>query len=220
MDEDRNMKRDPRLPVAAVAVCLLAACGGRGGGGGANGGDGTTPPPPPLPPPVISFTDLEASARAMAGKYLDPVTGDLLPSVGRTDALNLPVSGSATYDGYIAGRVSGGALDGNAMVGTLSLTTEFAGTASGAISGSATGFLDQNDTSYTGSLAVTGRTAPTAGYQLSADMAGTLGSTAGSFDVDVLMDGDFVGTIPDAVAGVADGDVAGGLFTGAFAADR
>jgi hypothetical protein len=208
------MKFDPKLLVAAVAVSALAGCGG----GDDDDDDSTTPLPPPT---VNSFADLEAAAFAMAGKYIDPVTGDILPGVVRTDAIALPASGSATYNGYVGGDIAGGALDGNTLIGELALTTEFNGVNSGAITGSATNFFDQTNTGYAGTLNVTGTTNPTSAInQLAADMAGTLTAGSSSYGVDVLLDGDYLGTSPDAVGGLADGDVAGGLFTGAFIAER
>jgi hypothetical protein len=213
MDKDNSMKLDPKLLIAAVAVSLLAACGG----GGDDDDDGSS-----LPPPTSnSFADLEAAASAMAGNYIDLVSGDLLPGVSRTDAIALPASGSATYNGYVGGEIAGGPLDGNALIGELALTTEFNGVNSGAITGSATNFYDQTNTGYGGTLTVSGTTSPTSAInQLAADMAGTLTAGSSSYGVDVLLDGDFIGTAPDTVGGLADGDVAGGLFTGAFIAER
>lgn len=129
--------------------------------------------------------------------------------LGVTPTADLPMSGSATYDGFIA--FSGVGVD-ESFIGDLSLDVNFA---NNSISGSATDFLDNSENAYTGTLVVDGgaidRSAdPQTDVQFDADIGGTLADGGASRTIDGELKGYFVGSNQSAVVGSVSGTVGGG----------
>lgn len=182
------------------ALALLAGCDGN--------------PLVDVPQGYQTFAAIEADAAAMAAGTVDLATGDLFPGVTKTDPGDLPASGSATYEGFVAGEVGGAGL-----IGALTLRTVF-GTP-GSVSGTADNFLHETNGAYGGTLAVSGSVSPTAPIsQITASADGTLSNLGTDYPTQIFLNGNFIGTDYGAVAGEATGKVGAGDFGGGFVAER
>ncbi|MAQ36790.1 hypothetical protein BMI91_14770 [Thioclava sediminum] len=185
----------------AAAAATLSACGG----------SGTTVNTAP------TYAELVARADTAAAGVVDLSTGDV--TGGRDD---VPNSGTASYTGYVKGDLD----SGGTLIGELSLDANFSG---GTVTGSATNFQHSTKDAYTGSLTLSGGTITDSGVVGTADtfggsLDGTLSNGGTDYTTSILLDGEFVGgsgaTLPDNIAGYADGTLDDGVtndaFTGAF----
>ena len=187
------MKTIARFIVLTGAIAALAAC------------DSTS---------SVGLADLQKDSAAMAAKYLD-ANGNLLPGVNATLWADVPIAGTATYNGYVAGELPSGDL-----IGQLEMTVGFA---TDDLSGFADNFQHENDGSYDGALALTGvlnRGAAPNIPQIAGTLSGTLTNNATDYATAIALDGDMIGTDYDAVGGYADGTVGAAVFEGIFVAER
>lgn len=167
-------------------------------------------------PAAPSFQGLLSASDAMTSAY----------SSASVRATDLPASGSADYHGYVTGDLTESVPgDTGSVMGTLAMTASFGASDTGTLSGSVTNVMHSTDGTMSGTLNVDG--AFNASLGLQADVTGTLDD---AYDVDLAMDGDFVGgaadTVPDAALGTVDGfltptDTGPSLFfeNGAFVAE-
>ena len=185
--------------VTLFPVFMLSACGGGGGGGSA---------PDDLLSSRASITTVDEFIDG-AELFVDNV----LKIIERPEATNLPVSGSATYNGKIGADYSGDAI--GSVLGDMSMTAQFNdSTVSGTINELiATDGVDVYEVG--GELLIDG---DFAGADLYADATGRLGipNAAGNSvasDVELQMYGVFLGPpgTPNAVAGVFEGGTVSGV---------
>ena len=139
------------------------------------------------------FADVERETLDMLGD---------VSSLGISPALFLPTSGTASYDGYLGAADTSGAI-----IGDLDLTADFG---ADSISGTASNFIDEENTEYTGRLTISNgdifRTAdPATEYQIAADVNGTLSTDEARTSVNAIMLGDFFGGSQQGVAGILRG---------------
>jgi hypothetical protein len=187
------MKTKMKLLSAAAVTSLLVACGGSDD----VVDDG----------PYTSFDAITADAAAMAARYeTAPVT----------DFAELPVAGSATYQGFVGGDLTDGDLDQREIIGQLTLVTDFA--APDVVDGRAYNFLLDDSSPVTGELALDqGNILDNGGVaEISAILTGDLDGNA----TDISLDGTFLGDQYDAVGGIATGLVGGSTLDGGFIAER
>ena len=185
----------------AGSVALLAGCGG--------GGSDST---------VNTYAQMETDARALATGYIDPDTGAILP--GAEERTNLPQSGQGSYEGYV-----GGDLEGEGLIGELSMTVNFGVGDTGTITGTADNFMHETQGAYTGALNLQNGTIVTGGSGsvsdgVAGDLTGTLSNGGNTYDTEINLEGVFLGgsgtDVPDAMAGGAVGEVGTGFFDGLF----
>ncbi|WP_439154315.1 hypothetical protein [Yoonia sp.] len=173
------------------------------------------------PAGYTSFADIEVDADAMQALYTD-ANGNLITGITPATALEIPDTGNATYNGFVAGEVAGSRL-----IGELTVTTFF-DPGLGSITSSATNFYHENDGAYTGTLNGTGVLDQTATVpQISTNLDGDLTNGGVVYDTSIALEGDIIANGSDpigAVAGFADGSLDSGgsseTFTGVFAAER
>ena len=168
-----------------MLLLLLAACG-------SGEGEGTR------------FDALNLEAQAL---------GNEVGALSYTDPATLSTTGTASYSGVMQlglAAIPGDTLDDTDLAGDLELTVNFAGTGD-PVTGSATRFVDRDDTLYEGTLIIGGgeldRAAdPEAEYTLGADLGGDLTSPEGTtYEVDADFLGDFAGEDPDYAFGTVVG---------------
>lgn len=128
-----------------------------------------------------------------------------------SQASDIPLSGSASYEGYIVADSPG--LD-NGFIGDLAMSVDF-GTS--AITGTASNFLDEAETNYSGTLNVSNgsinRTAnPATDFQFAADLDGVISGGGQDYTFDSDLRGSFVGTNQDAMLGEVGGTISNGTL--------
>jgi len=168
-----------KLAACGASLVALAACGGSSTGSA---------------PQTFSEQLSEGDALAIT-----------LASIEYTDPTTLPVSGSATYSGYLG--VDAGEL--GQAIGQMSLTASFA---SDSISGNVRNVVAEDEEQLSGSLSISGgtidRTADTdIEFTFAADVDGTLTGEDGDFVVDAELLGDFTGENHQYVEGPVGGTV-------------
>ncbi len=171
-------KELPRFLILPI-IALLSACqAGPGGNGGAT-------------PNFSTYQGQDATIRAAwsGTAYTAPAT--------------LPAGGSASYQGVAAldVEVPSGSL---AMLGAMTITANFA---TDAITGTGTGFRDENNALYSGSLALTNGAInrlvdPNSEFTYDGDINGILSGPVAVFTISGTFMGDFYGVQPDATGGV------------------
>jgi len=176
-------------------------------------------------PPTFSATDVITSQ----------TTYTTLAALPATSIAAMPIAGTGTYTGRIAGDLTGGDVGGGSFLGDLTLAVDFA---SAGITGSAQNIniIDEfgvpNQT-LGGTLGVTGAVA---GNNMTAGASGSLSAVAvipgtsigvsGSVDMSLLLGGAFrtnivaADTITGGVTGIGTGDIAFGVTNGTFNAQR
>ncbi|MEE9427334.1 MAG: hypothetical protein V3V25_04215 [Paracoccaceae bacterium] len=132
-----------------------------------------------------------------------------------TDPTSLPISGSSTFAGVIDLMVETGSGE-LGMAGALALTANFS---ANSISGTATGFMDENANGLAGVLAISSgainRGANTAiQYTYSALLGGTLTGGGETYGISADFDGDFLGIDNLATTGAITGTATSGFGTG------
>ncbi len=194
-----------RLPWLAISLGVLVSCGSGGGNSG-------------LPPTTPSTSYAEFGAKAV-------VLHNAWDAVAFSGPGTLPASGSAAYAGVmqLTLETGAGALK---MDGAMTLTSNFS---SNSLSGTARNFVDQNEFSYSGNLAITGgvlnRTANTGlEYTYSAIINGSLSGNAEVFGISGDLSGDFRGLNYGAISGVVAGSATSsfgiGYMFGDFIAEQ
>ena len=198
------MKHGYKTGLGAILVCSALALTACSGGGKSD------------------FERLDERASALG----DEVNA-LFVAEGYSDPAALPTTGDATYKGYIGIATY---YEPVTAIGDLELTAHFDGP--GTVTGSATNFVDDGNTHYSGTLNVTNgtidRTAnpdyPDYDYTFEADIGGTLSDSEDNYLVDGYMAGDFIGNDHDYVAGYTEGTVSSSLgddyFAGVFLGAR
>ncbi len=201
------MNRVNMLAAFAASSVLLAGCSNDDGGGS------TTPD-------YTSFAEIEPDAAAMQSSYTDS-NGALLMGITPATAMDIPDSGSATYNGFISGEIGGSDL-----IGQLTINAAFA-VGDGSITSSATGFYHETDGAYTGTLTGTGilvQDPPMGVSQVQTDIDGTLSNGGTDYVTAIALEGSVIANGADpigAIAGTADGNVGGNfLDDGVFSAER
>ncbi|WP_411889029.1 hypothetical protein [Yoonia sp. SDW83-1] len=201
------MNRVNMLAAFAASSVLLAGCSNDDGGGS------TTPD-------YTSFAEIEPDAAAMQSSYTDS-NGALLMGITPATAMDIPDSGSATYNGFI-----GGEIGGSDLIGQLTINAAFAA-GDGSITSSATGFFHETDGAYTGTLTGTGilvQDPPMGVSQVQTDIDGTLSNGGTDYVTAIALEGSIIANGADpigAIAGTADGNVGGNfLDDGVFSAER
>lgn len=179
--------------ICILAIASLSACGGTDGVG-----VDTRPP--------VDYASYAAQATSLHNTW---------DSVPVTDPANLPVSGTAQFNGVAGLRLqtTGGELKVN---GALGLNVDFA---SDSLSGSAGGFSDESNTGVSGTLAITGGVIDrlaTVGveYTYTANIGGTLAASSDSFAILGDIYGDFSGAGAGAALGIVAGTAQSGYGTG------
>ncbi len=203
--------RHLRRATSLVALGVLTACGGGGGG------DPTSDPAIPGPTQATDDTPRTVSGmRDAANDLLDVWAPNGAPTYTRL--ATVPSTGTASYDGFVFGDLSNGAVIAS-LIGQLSLNADFSAT-DVVFAGSATDFVDQVDAPLSGSLTVTGGDFNRDGNPASdatlrgISVAGTLRDGSGTvLEVGLQLEGDFLGTSVGAVGGEAIGRVTSGATT-------
>ena len=167
-------------------------------------------PLPIVDPGLTSYTEVNDAMAVMAADY---VGVDPTPWADITAA-----TGTATYNGFVGGDISGGTLTDNRLVGELTLEVDFeAGIDE--LSGTADNFYGDINGQYSGTLTVSGDIA-TEGHPIIGKLNGTLSNGGTDYLTSILIDGEFLGaTSPDAVGGWAIGEVGDSWFEGDFVAE-
>lgn len=194
--------------IAIVAAsAALAGCSSS-----SSGGDDTSD--------YASFAEIQPDAAAMQGTYTDP-TGALLAGVTPATEMDIPDTGSATYDGFVTMP-----LDDGDLIGQLTVTASFAA-GDGTLDSSATGFFHENNGAYTGTLTGAGilvQDPPMGVSQVQTDLGGTLSNGGTDYMTAVALEGSVVANGGDpigAMAGTADGNVGADIFLdGVFVAEQ
>ena len=170
----------------------------------------------PRTTPAATYSDLSAQDAALHAQW---------DGAGYTPPSGLPLSGAASYAGVIGLQTETVSAD-LALSGVLRLDVNFL---AGSLSGSATSFVDQNDTAYGGTLTIANgvldRTAdPVTGFTFSATVSGAISGGGENFAITADLNGDFLGPAHNAVtgpiAGSASGSVPNGYLFGDFIAAR
>ncbi len=180
-------------PVILLNVfLLLSACGGDSGTGG------TTPP--------INYQEYQDLSAALNATWV---------GVSPTDPGTLPISGAASYSGYVQLSVET-ATGELGMAGSIDILASFLNSS---LSGSASGFVDQNANQLSGTLAITGgvldRSANTSiETTYSANLGGTLTGGGDQFVISGDVLGDFLGAEHLASSGVISGSAISGFGNG------
>lgn len=198
------MKKYVMFFAVGTSVALVAGCDSTD--------DGT-------PAGYTSFAAIEVDADAMQALYTD-ANGNLIAGITPATEQQIPDTGGATYNGFVAGDVAGSRLIGELTVDTNFLVNT--------IDSSATNFYHENDGAYTGTLTGTGVLDQSGTVsQISTNLDGDLTNGGVVYDTSIALEGDIIANGSDpigAVAGFADGslDSGGGtdIFTGVFAAER
>jgi len=148
---------------------------------------------------------------------------------GPTEPSTLPMTGQASYSGFMALNLPRPGADRETYTGTLGLAVDFA-SASGQLTGAGEGFRGSNGTVLEGRIFVTDGTLERGAnvatdYTFEAGVSGTLnGDGLQNSVVTGLMTGDFVGTDAGTVTGVTFGNVTTvtgvDVFDGSFAAAK
>lgn len=191
-----------RIGFGLLGLLCLSGCGGSGGGGGSDTNDpGLNQTRPPVP-----YAKYENQSAALHANW---------DAISFTDPASLPMSGHASYDGVIRMDVQKGASQVS-LNGALNLSVNFRNEA---ISGSASGFVDQADRAYSGKLTVSNgvmdRAAnPATDYTFQADLDGQLKGGGNNFDINAGLSGDFKGSQNDAVVGTVQGTATSAAGTG------
>jgi hypothetical protein len=201
----KGQKMFKSIILGAASVIVLAGCSG----------SSTTPTG------FTSFAEIEPAATAMQSSYTD-ANGDVLPAVTVADAAAIPDSGSAVYNGFVSGPVTGGDL-----IGELTITAAFASGNTGTVTSEATNFYHENDGAYSGTLTGSGdlfqNPVPATDPQVQTTLGGTLSNGGMDYATNLTLNGYFVENGADpigAIAGTADGTFDGDLFIGVFAAEE
>ena len=186
--------RSRRRAAWLVCAVLPAGCGGDD----ATGPVRTTPP--------VSYSTYDAQSAALHAAW---------DGAGYTAPGNLPLGGSAQFDGVMRLHLEGAGGD-VPVNGALSVQVAFA---SDSLSGSASGFAGADGAAYSGTLAITNgaldRAAdPLSEYTFSANMAGTLSAGADSYAISADVNGDFLGAAYGAMTGLVAGTATTGSGTG------
>ena len=127
-------------------------------------------------------------------------------------------TGSATYQGFVGGDLTGGDLDQREIIGQLTLVTDFA--APDVVDGRAYNFLLDDSSPVVGELALdNGTIGPGAANEAEISAIWWATSTV-SATIISLGPGHFLGDQYDAVGGIATGLVGGSTLDGAFIAER
>lgn len=124
-------------------------------------------------------------------------------ALGREDTVALPTTGSATFEGDMRLDVSPVAGPDRSMVGDFYIDVSFASGDSSSFDGAASGFIDSNDQSYSGTLII------------SAGKIYRLVNPAPGESLDSFIDGELVGPSGEVifVDGIAIGDLYGLGYT-------
>ena len=199
------MKNEMKIVAAIGVATALAGC----------------EPLPIVDPGLTSYTEVNDAMTVMADDYID-ADGNVLGGVNASvtpwaDVPDNTSGASATYNGFVGGDVTGGALDGLNLVGELELIADFGAES---ISGSADNFYDDTNAPYTGTLNLAGAIATNQGIMINSNLAGDLSNGGSDYATTIGLDGWFIGATYDAVGGWADGSVDTGVFTGVFVAER
>ena len=181
-------------------LCLtLAACGGGDAPIIATPTAPTTPTTPTSPPVDESGADMRSSANTLLATYADPVVFTALSDI--------PSSHTATYNGYAYGDLSNGSdAITDTLIGQLSLNISLT-SSNATVTGTIDNFADDNDDAVTGTLTVSNGSFdrsgdPNADATFKANFTGTLTDNASrSLSVGGLLEGDFLGSDPDAIGG-------------------
>lgn len=134
-----------------------------------------------------------------------------IDSLPATTAAQMPSSGSATYTGYFAGSITGGATD--ALFGDAAMTASFTGVG-GSVTGQVTNITSTNNGTLTGTLGVTGGTISGA-LVTGAAISGGLSYSGSGISIAATMVGGFLGENAQGLLLVASDDVgSAGTVTG------
>lgn len=207
---------------ALVLAATLAGCGGGGGGDSPTVG-------PNAPDNAGTITPVETGPRAAATALLEkwaPVDPPLYTALA-----DVPVSGSASYDGYLYGELANGSdAITDSVIGELTLSVDFDPDDT-AFSGSVRDFIDADGGDLTGNLQISGGALDRSGNaaddatirRVAAD--GVLTDAQGrALEIGLKLEGDFLGSDHDAIGGEVLGSVttdgATQDFDGGFIAER
>lgn len=212
---------DQKYGIAVGLLLTLSACGG--------GGDPmVTPAPSPNPTPTTPTTPAPgdsatwAARTALLATHTEPTTYTSLSSI--------PTSGTATYDGYFSGQLAN-TTDSVAdiLIGAMSLDVGFQ-TSTVQVSGSVSDFVDGDDNTLSGQLALTAGSLDRSGdpgsdATLLMTASGTLTDGQGrDLIIGTQLEGDFLSAGHAAVGGEVLGSVrVNGVdqdFDGGFIAAR
>lgn len=209
-----------RCAALALTLAAVSACGG-----GGSGAEGVTEDPV-IPGPTAAPEDVPRTTtglRSAANDLLDIWTPNGVPTY--TTLAAVPATGSASYEGYVYGDLSGGTAT-ESLIGRLTLTAAF-GSDDITFTGSARDFVDHSDDPLSGTLTVSGGSFDRNGNTASdatlrgVSVAGTLQGSE-TLEVGVQLEGDFLGISADAIGGEAIGRVTVGTtsvdFDGGFVA--
>lgn len=179
---------------------------------------------------VITLTACGGGSSSSSSSSIDNLAdpglalAEQLSSMPATAALDMPVSGSALYEGYAAYSVETSnpaqILSDPGTVSEIEIRADFA---SSIISGNATNFQNYDGVQMEGSLGITNGSV--VGATLSADIGGTLTENGVPIRYDGEIQGGFLGQNAEAIAGTgfADASVAGtyvGTAYAVFGAER
>jgi hypothetical protein len=159
-----------------------------------------------------SFGGIQTDATGLTGQYIS--TNGTLAMAPSLES-DLPVTGSAEYNGFVVASITG-----SEMIGQLSIETDFA-TAS--VNGTAWNFIHEVNGAYTGTLSADGiltSGATSAIPQISATLEGALQNDGQIFPTTIALEGYFLGTDYLAIGGNADGFVGDEFASGIFAAEQ
>jgi hypothetical protein len=191
-----------RTSALVLALVALAACGGSG----TPVPDDPPPPPAPAPDP-LTFSQLENSADDLDNKY---------DTVAFSDEANIPLSGSAGYEGpFTFDFRNAFDSDENEVNGTGDLTFNFA--RGDALSGQISDLVREDGTDVSGSLSLNNSSidrssgtfaTSSARESVSANLTGILTFSDGDVaTVNGSMDGDFKGPNREGFTGDIDGSI-------------
>lgn len=190
-----------KLLGAVAATSILTSCGG-------SGSDGDVV--------YTSFGTITSEEAVLLSKY----DGDLAtPTLAADLPLGEPNGGSATYQGFLTGRLEGRAADVDQFAGQLTLAVDF--TSSTVSEARAYNFLREDSTEIDGELTLdSSLILPSGGPSGEADISAVLTGPLDTVQSTVSLDGSFIAG-DQAIFGTAIGSVAGDKITiGNFIAER
>jgi hypothetical protein len=177
-----------------LGAVALSACGGD-----------ITAIAPSVPPPA-SYSDLQALSSAQHATW-DPIAA--------TDPTTLPVRGTANFAGVMHLRIETASAE-LALSGVLNLKSKFA---TDALTGSATGFSDPANSSFSGTLTISNGVLDRAAnlgvsYTYGAVLGGNLSGAGDIFSINADFSGDFRGASYQATTGAIAGSASSSFGLG------
>lgn len=185
--------------IAAVLLTALTACGGGGGG------EPVVTAPPVTPTPTPADRGQWAARNTLLATYTNPTV--------YTPLSTIPTGGSATYDGYLSGRLANRTdTITDTLIGAMTLNVGFSGT-SVQVSGSVRNVVDSGNAALSGQLTLSSGSLnrsgnPASDATLLMSARGTLRDAQGrDLAISTRLEGDFLGAGHAAVGGEVLGSV-------------